>query len=116
MPSASARATKGRNSQGFEKCNDGLVAGLGLGSEAASSIGQKNRAIGLGRHPTLALQPLHGANDCYVSHAKGFGDVGGACLTTGGDKVGDGLHIILGALLGVLLAVRRWQAAVSRPF
>jgi len=79
------------------------VAGFCFCCQLATGFGQKNRAVGLCVYQTFALQSLHRANDGNVGDSQRFGEISGACLAAERDKVGDGFHVILRTLLGVLL-------------
>lgn len=95
---------RGRHSKRLEESDDGLMAGLGLDGEALPGVGKENRAIGLSRYQTVALEPLHGTDDRDMGHPEIARQVGRPRLPPLGQEVGDGLHVILRPLLGMLLA------------
>jgi len=82
------------------------MAAPGFPGQLQSGGGQKDRTIRLRGHEPVALQPPDGAVDGDVGDAEPAGEIRHPRLTGGGDQLRNQFRIVLGGLLGMLLAVR----------
>ena len=93
----------GSHAKGLEKSNHRAMPVFGLRGEAPSRLGKKNWAVWLRRDQAFPLKALHSAYDSHVADAQRFRKVRRPCFSEGDDEIGDGLDIVLGAFLRVLL-------------
>ena len=74
-----------------------------LRRQSASGLGQENGPVRMGGNETLALQPLHLADNGDVGDSERLGEIRGPGFAARLDEIGDGFDVILRAFLGVLL-------------